>query len=440
MTTPRKEVIYKLPLTQFPKDCDWPVQSLATTADVLGGGTPDTGVVEYWEPAEIPWATPTDITGTDGNEIISTERSISTAGLKQSTLIPENSVLMTSRATIGAAKINRVPMAINQGFAAFVPKPGYFSEYLFHLIEVLKPTLVRLGAGTIFLETSRREIKKVLARIPEEGEQRRIAAALKLADDAIAKAKAELEATRELKRSLMKTLFVSGMPGKHSEFVETKIGPVPKGWQVKQLGEVLVSSQYGLSESMAESGRFPILRMNNIENGIVNADDVKYIDLDDATFEIFRLRAGDILFNRTNSMEYVGRVGILNEDMDAVFASYLVRLVADTSQVDPWFLNFCMNSTQVKNRYRRYATPAVQQANINPRNLKKTLITFPSLEDSDEQHEIIELLRSVDGSIISLNKKVEALQQVKKSLLQNLLTGKIRIPPSAILPENHPGD
>jgi type I restriction enzyme S subunit len=277
-----------------------------------------------------------------------------------------------------------------------------------------------------------RDYQRLLLPWPDPDEQRRIAAALKLADDAIAKAKAELEATRELKRSLMQTLFVSGMPGRHSEFVETKIGPVPKGWQVKQLGEVLVSSQYGLSESMAESGRFPILRMNNMENGIVNADDVKYIDLDDTTFEIFRLRAGDILFNRTNSMEYVGRVGILNEDMDAVFASYLVRLVADTSQVDPWFLNFCMNSTQVKNRYRRYATPAVQQANINPRNLKKTLIAFPSLEDSDEQHEINELLRSVDGSIISLNKKVEALQQVKKSLLQNLLTGKIRIPEGAI--------
>lgn len=86
---------------------------------------------------------------------------------------------------------------------------------------------------------------------------------------------------------------------------------------------------------MAESGCFPILRMNNMENGIVNADDVKYIDLDDATFRGIPVKRGDILFNRTNSMEYVGRVGILNEDMDAVFASYLVRLVADPSQVDP---------------------------------------------------------------------------------------------------------
>ena len=428
----KNEVIYKLPLVQFSGSCDWPIQPLAETANILGGGTPDTGIAEYWEPAEIPWATPTDITGTDGNDIVSTERYISEAGLKQSTLIPINSVLMTSRATIGEAKINRVPMAINQGFAAFVPKANHSTEYLFYLIELLKPTLVRLGAGTTFLETSRREIKKVLVRVPKEDEQRRIAAVLKLVDDAIAKAKAELEAVRELKRSLMQTLFVSGLPGRHTEFFETKIGPVPRGWQVKQLGEVLVSSQYGLSESMSESGRFPILRMNNIDNGIVNANDVKYIDLDDTTFEIFQLRAGDILFNRTNSIEYVGRVGIVSEDMDAVFASYLVRLIADTTQVDPWFLNFCLNAMQVKNRYRRFATPAVQQANINPRNLKKTLIAFPPISESGEQYEIIDLLQSVDNSHVNINNKIEALQEVKKSLLQNLLTGKVRIPEGAI--------
>jgi type I restriction enzyme S subunit len=276
-------------------------------------------------------------------------------------------------------------------------------------------------------------VKRLPVRFPvSTEEQRRIAAALKLADDAIQKARAELEAARELKRSLMRSLFVEGMPGRHTDFVETKIGLIPSGWQVRRLGEVLLSSQYGLSESMAETGGYPILRMNNIDNGIVNANDVKYIDLDIGTFEIFRLKQGDILFNRTNSMEYVGRVGIVNDSIDAVFASYLVRLVADTAQIDPWFLNFCLNSTQVRNRYRRYATPAVQQANINPRSLKKTLIAFPPLENSDEQSEIVELLRSTDSSIAANSKAVETLQEVKRSLLQNLLTGKIRIPEGAI--------
>lgn len=273
-----------------------------------------------------------------------------------------------------------------------------------------------------------RDYQRLLLPCPKPDEQHRIAVVLKLADDAITKAKAELEATQELKRSLMQTLFVTGMPARHTEFVETKIGPVPRGWAIKTLGEVLISSQYGLSEGFGETGQYPILRMNNIDNGIVNTNDLRYIDLNDSLFDTYRLKVGDILFNRTNSMEYVGRVGIVNNDIDAVFASYLVRLVADTNQIGPWFLNYCMNSYQVKNRYRRYATPAVQQANINPRNLKKTIIAFPPLAESNEQIEIVELLRSVDKSIISINSKVKALKEVKTSLLQNLLTGKIRIP------------
>lgn len=129
-----RDVIYELPLKQFETDCPWAIYTIGQLAEVLGGGTPDTDVIEYWEPPEIPWATPTDITGTDGNEIRTTERSISNAGLKQSTLVPVNSVLMTSRATIGSAKINRVPMAINQGFAAICAKEGHSSEYLFYLL------------------------------------------------------------------------------------------------------------------------------------------------------------------------------------------------------------------------------------------------------------------------------------------------------------------
>ncbi len=83
MTARARDVIYDLPLKQFGAECPWPIRTLGEVADVLGGGTPDTNVVELWEPPEVPWATPTDITGTEGNEIFATERGISKAGLKQ---------------------------------------------------------------------------------------------------------------------------------------------------------------------------------------------------------------------------------------------------------------------------------------------------------------------------------------------------------------------
>jgi type I restriction enzyme S subunit len=343
MTPPRKEGIYKLPLTQFPDDCDWPGLSLATTAEVLGGGTPDTGVVEYWEPAEIPWATPTDITGTEGNEIVRTERSISNAGLKQSTLIPENSVLMTSRATIGAAKINREPMAINQGFAAFVPKPGYSTEYLFHLIEILKPTLVRLGAGTTFLETSRREIKKVLARVPVEDEQRRIAAALKLADDAIAKAKAELEATRELKRSLLRSLFVEGLS--HPQGLHrSKWITCPAHWTIKPLrhfAKITSGFTMGRDLSRHETVTVPYVTVVNVQDGRFELNNISSIEIKNEELNTDLLQYGDILMTEGGDRDKLGRGGMWREAIaPCSYQNHIFRVRLDIDEYKPELFHF----------------------------------------------------------------------------------------------------
>ncbi len=438
MTTPRKEVIYKLPLTQFPEDCDWPVQSLATTANVLGGGTPDTGVAEYWEPAEIPWATPTDITGTDGNEIIGTERSISTAGLKHSTLVPENSVLMTSRATIGAAKINRVPMAINQGFAAFVPKPGYSSEYLFHLIEVLKPTLVRLGAGTTFLETSRREIKKVLARIPEEDEQRRIAAVLKLADDAIAKAKAELTATRELKRSLMTQVFENGLTPsvnkKPYKIHRCYTASIPAHWGTEGLGKSLVLVEYGTNAASNDyQSGYPVIAIPQVVAPHLSLTDVPFAEVSETEAAALRLRAYDVLLIRTNgNPEYIGKSTIVSEEVGAIhtiFASYLIRVRTDKEKLLGAYLNYFLASPLGRRQAGAVANTSAGNNNIGARAIKQFKLPRPPVS---EQEQIVDLLNGVEAQINALAGKVEALQQVKKSLLQNLLTGKIRIPEGAI--------
>jgi type I restriction enzyme, S subunit len=209
---------------------------------------------------------------------------------------------MTSRATIGAAKINRVPMAINQGFAALCAREGHSAEYLFHLLDILRPTLIRLGAGTTFLETSRREIRKVQVRVPEGDEQRRISAALHLADDAINKARAELDAARDLKRSLMQSLFLTGFPGQHSDFQETKIGPVPVGWQVKTIRSVLAEKpDAGTSPlSRPDPPGTPILNVSCVKEGICDPVDVTYVDVSSGEIERYRARIGDFFVLRGN--------------------------------------------------------------------------------------------------------------------------------------------
>ena len=270
-------------------------------------------------------------------------------------------------------------------------------------------------------------VKRLPFRYPDDiEEQRMIVTALSHVQDLITAAQQHLSAAQRIKTALMQQLFTTGMPGRHKQFKETKIGKVPEKWDVVQLKNLLTSSQYGLSESFSQRGQHQILRMMNIEDGFVHTRDPVYIDLDETTYQNYRLEVGDILFNRTNSLELVGRVGIVRDRFEAVFASYLVRLKANTEKVDPFFLNYCLNSYRVKCRYRRFATPAVGQANISPRNLKTTLIAIPKRE-SGEQEDIVQLISECDQVIEATTKKQNALVLLKKSLLQNLLTGKVRV-------------
>src|SRR5688572_28891868 len=117
------------------------------------------------------------------------------------------------------------------------------------------------------------------------------------------------------------------------------------GWQTKRLGEV-AKTQYGLSEPMNEDAKgFKIFRMGEVQNGrLVDTGRMKYADITRAEFEQYKLRIGDVLFNRTNSFELVGKTGIFSLDGDYCFASYLVRLNLDRQKVLPEFLNYFMNS------------------------------------------------------------------------------------------------
>jgi type I restriction enzyme, S subunit len=434
LTARPKDVIYELPLKQFYADCSWAIHSIGQLADVLGGGTPDTGVIEFWEPPEIPWATPTDITATEGNEIRVTERCISTAGLKQSTLVPEDSILMTSRATIGAAKINRVPMAINQGFAALCAKDGHSADYLFYLLDILRPTLIRLGAGTTFLETSRREIRKVQVRVPQGDEQRLIVVALKLADDALQKARVELEAARELKRSLMNSMFSIGIPGRHTDFQETKIGPIPQGWRVRMIRSVLADkADSGTSPlSRPDPPGTPILNVSCVKEGVCSPADVTYVDVSADEIERYRAHVGDFFVLRGNgNRDLVATGGLLRQSpvVDTIYSDKLIRLRFNAEEAANRFVPYLWQSRAFLTRLQSKAESGSGLWMMSKRDICREIFACPPI---NEQKEIVELLDRAEDRLNAQDKRVEAIMDVKRSLLQNLLTGKIRIPEGAI--------
>ncbi len=163
--------------------------------------------------------------------------------------------------------------------------------------------------------------------------------------------------------------------------------------------------------------------MNNIFEGELDTSDLKYIELSQKEFENYHLSPGDILFNRTNSFDLVGKVCIFREREPMVFAGYLIRLKTNKKTVSE-FLNVYMNSELGQGIIRKLISPGVSQANINAKNLQRILVPVPSI---DEQHKIADKIVSINTKMRFEKEKSSKLSILKKSLMQKLLSGEIRV-------------
>lgn len=191
----------------------WRYAAVEELADVVSGGTPSRAVARYWG-GSIPWATPTEVSRASVRYVDSTRESITEAGLKAAGLriLPAGSVLVTTRATIGAVARARVPMTTNQGFQNLVPHADTDAAWLLHAIEAARPVLHSLAAGSTFREVSRESFRRLRLLVPPLREQRAIAVVLDSIDEAIAKAEEALAATEMLRQALLQVLLTRGMP------------------------------------------------------------------------------------------------------------------------------------------------------------------------------------------------------------------------------------
>jgi len=311
--------------------------------------------------------------------------------------------------------------------------PGLLPEFLalyLLLPDVRNSLAAKMQGATGRQRLPRDALDALPLPLPPLWEQRAIADVLGTVQGAIEATERVIAAARELKRSLMRHLFTYGpVPLAEAERVrlkETEIGPLPEHWQTHRLGGVTEAMQYGLSQRGKAWGAYAILRMNNLSGGQVRASDLQYVDLDHTSFLKFRLRSGDILFNRTNSYELVGKTALFDLPGDYVFASYLIRVVVDRSRMYPPFLSYYMNMEGTQGRLKSLSTRGVSQSNISATKLRSFAVPLPSLS---EQERIADALRVVDAKIAAEDKRRAALEALFRSLLRELMTGRVRVTP-----------
>lgn len=206
-----------------------------------------------------------------------------------------------------------------------------------------------------------------------------------------------------------------------AEFFDPRyvLTPAP-GMEWVPIGRVLKKCEYGLSISMnSESRGFPMFRMNEID-GCFALRPEKYANISRSLFDAYALKENDVLFNRTNSFEFVGRTGLVKDQTDCTFASYLIRLVPDTGRLLPEFLTIYLNTRFGIGQIKRRAMRSINQANVSGSEVRRILIPLP---EQQVQQEIANLVNTAfSKQRESLAKYNEAQQLLESELGLNKLT------------------
>ena len=279
-----------------------------------------------------------------------------------------NDILISVRAPIGALNFAKEECCIGRGLAALTPDRSKVSlEFIYWVLKCKKAELNSKGTGSTFKAISRKVLEETLVPAIDFEKQYEYAEILGKTYSVIKKYKKELNCLDGLIKA---------------RFVEMFGDPIqnPKGWEVVTIGDIVTEVRYGTSKPAVEGGKYPYLRMNNLTaDGHLDLNDLKYIDIPDDEIEKCVVRKGDVLFNRTNSIELVGKTAVFDLPEDMIIAGYIIR-VRLTEKMLPEVLSQYMNLEALKGILRGMAKGAVNQANINAQELQSIKVYIPEME------------------------------------------------------------
>ncbi len=200
---------------------------------------------------------------------------------------------------------------------------------------------------------------------------------------------------------------------------------LPDGWIWEKLGSMTCGVEYGTGAKSSERGKVPVLRMGNIQNAKFDWSDLVYTS-DQDEIRKYSLREGDVLFNRTNSPELVGKTAIYRGERPALFAGYLIRINQLPSVVDSQYLNLFLNSHIARQQGNRVKTDGVNQSNINGEKLSNYPFPYCALA---EQREIVKILEEklsvIDQMEEDTNLQIQKADALRQSILKKAFCGNL---------------
>lgn len=384
---------------------DWDVKKIKEIGDVSSGGTPDTTKAQYWD-GNINWCTPTDITALKNKYLGNTKTKITAEGLKSSTakILPPFSIIVCTRATIGKAAINTVPMSTNQGFKNIIPK-NVDADFLFYKIISEEKGLFKIACGSTFLEVSKTDFDNFHIAVPPLPEQQKISSILSTWDVAIDNYKEIIDNLKNRNIGLAQQLLSGKKRVKGFEKSQ---------WHLKSVEEVAVFKNGKAHENcIDEEGDYFVVNSKFIstQGKVAKASNENLCPL-------FKNDITMVMSDIPNGKAFA-KCFYIPEDNKYTLNQRICALTAKKG-TDSKFLYYQMN----RNNYYLAFNNGVSQTNLKKEEVLECPLLMPDIE---EQIQIVKLIDTATEELNQYQQKLEALQLQKRGLMQQLLTGKTRV-------------
>ena len=330
---------------------------------------------------------------------------------------PENSILFTVRAPVGDVILNNVKACIGRGLASIEAKNGGSNQFLFFYLQYIGDQFEKYAQGSTFTAINSTELKNYEINVPSLPEQTRIANILSKVDEEIEKVEQVIEQTEKLKKGLMQKLLTKGIG--HKKFKKTELGEIPEEWEINKLSGIsdVIDSLHKTPE-FSETG-FAMVRVTDIKPGFLALNKAQKVT--EEVFEKFtskyRPQQNDVVMSRVGSY---GIVSYVNTNEPFCMGQNTVVI---HPSIDSEYLFYYLNCKKVKDIIEGEVAGSGYKS-LSLKSIRDLKIATPSLT---EQRQIAQILSSIDNQI-SINQQIKSqLQKLKKGLMNDLLSGRVRV-------------
>lgn len=408
---------------------------------LVNGGTPPTDIAAFWN-GTIPWITGADFTSSGVGEF---RRFVSNAAIASTAtnVIDKGELLLVTRTGVGKLAIAPCDIAISQDITGvYADRRQVDALFLYHRMRKGVEELKKLNQGTSINGIIRSDLLKYPIDLPPVSQQERIAEILSTLDEAIEQTEALIAKTQAIKAGLMHDLFTRGVtpngelrPLREEApqlYKASPLGWIPKEWAIASISEIsdsLIDGPFGSnlkSEHYVEDG-VRVVRLQNILEGEYNDRDRAFVAKGHAqALARHEVCPGDVLIAALGEDSYpVGRSCCYPSDLpSAINKADCFRLRCLSAVAENEYVMFYLNTVAARLQIRRYEQ-GVTRRRINLGNLRKVLVAVP---EHGEQINLVNVLHAAEDDRFRLECSNAGLQQVKRGLMHDLLTGRVPVP------------